>query len=300
MTGEDPQQRHTGGAVSAPGSCLRVSCLIPDGMDDFLAEVCGDFRCLGSELRSRPLGRQLAMIYLKSEQRDEVPALQRRLELSDATEISVGELPAEDWLENYRSRLNPFCVGRRWYIDPLPGKQRKLPEGRIRLVMEPRMAFGSGSHETTQLMLEAIEEEDLKERTVLDVGAGSGVLCLAALYCGAAVVVGLDIDFQTMLVARQLLEDQDAELSPLYLAGSIEALGECSFDTVLCNMITRHSLPVIPAIVSHLRPSGGLLLSGLLEEEISDVVATLQRAGLKQDFVRSKGEWSCLRMVVSG
>jgi len=277
------------------GSYLQVSGTIRAGLDGEIADLCGSSGSQGSAFHPLPDGRERVVFYLGAEMPDRAEGIRKALEALGAVEISVEEKEVEDWLEVYRRELEPFEVGRLFWIDPDPDSGKSAPPGRLRLVMEPRMAFGSGSHETTQLMLEAMEKEVLQGRTVLDIGSGSGILSLAALRLGAAWTVGLDIDLQSVLVARQLLRDQEVALQPCYLSGSLDALTVRSFDLVLCNMLSRYFLPQLEEIV--FRVGQSLLLSGLLQDEEALVIRRSRALGLETGDVLRHGEWSCLRMV---
>jgi len=276
------------------GSYLQVSGTIRAGLDGEIAELCGLSGCQGSVFHPLPDGRERVVFYLGAGMPDRAEEIRMALAALGAVEISIEEKEVEDWLEVYRRELEPFEVGRRFWIDPDPDSGKSAPSGRLRLVMEPRMAFGSGSHETTQLMLKAMEKETLLGRSVLDIGSGSGILSLAALRLGAARAVGLDIDLQSVLVARQLLRDQEIELRPIYLAGSLDALAPSLFDLVLCNMLSRYFLPQLEEIAS--LAGECLLLSGLLREEEETVIRRSRALGLRPGDVLRLGEWSCLRL----
>jgi len=277
-----------------PNTYLRVSCLLPSIAEDVLSELTGDAECFGSEIRDEESGSQRVLFYLGISRSTDF--LISRLKKLAAKDICIEEIENTDWLSAYREGLQPFAVGRRWWIDPLTGGSGPTPEGRIRLAMEPRMAFGSGSHESTRLMLEALETEPPVGLSLLDVGSGSGILSIAALLLGAESVVGFDIDLQSVLVARQLLADQEQSLSPLYYAGPISAIGTAVFDEILCNMLSKFALPLIPEIMTLLCPGGHLILSGLLNEEVREIQPGLESQGLRLSSHEHRGEWSLLRL----
>ncbi len=278
-------------------SYLQVSVSLPAGSGEEISEICRIHRCLGSEFRAGGEGWERVLIYLKQEDSQVIPEIRSSLEKLGSRDILVEEREVEDWLENYRRNLKAFPVGRSWWIDPDPEGKRPVPEGRIRIVMEPRTAFGSGSHETTQLMLEALEGEELVGARVLDLGSGSGILSLAALACGAESVVGVDLDLQSVFVASQLLSDQDVNFRPLYIAGEIEALVEdLQCDFILCNMLSKYFFPLLEAMVSRLCPGGVLLLSGLLEEEEESVLERAKELDLVLKASAHCVEWALLRL----
>lgn len=275
---------------------VQISGSVAVGLDEEISELCSLYGCLGSEIRPLPGRRERVFLYLERSRAEVLPALREAFAQLGAEEIFIEERKAEDWLQNYRRNLEAFGVGQTWWIDPDPGGGRSAPTGRRRLVMEPRMAFGSGSHETTQLMLEAIETENLTKTRVLDVGSGSGILSLAALYCGAETVIGVDIDLQSVLVARQLVSDQDGDFQPHYVAGEIEALNDGQFDVVLCNMLSKYFLPLLRPITLRLKRGASLLLSGLLDDEKATVLERLNSRDLVLKDTARRGEWLRLRL----
>jgi ribosomal protein L11 methyltransferase len=156
------------------------------------------------------------------------------------------------------------------------------------------MAFGSGSHESTSLILSALETADLKGRSVLDVGTGSGILALAAELSGARRVIGVDIDAVAIHIARQIGDLQEWRPGVHYVVGSVGCAAGGVFDLVLCNMISAHFVPLLDALATALAPHGTLVLSGLLVEESGDVVAELQERGLVAGPAAVLNEWACL------
>ena len=99
-----------------------------------------------------------------------------------------------DWLKNWRENLKPFPVGERFYVIPERTDKKPVPAGRLPLYLEPGMAFGTGTHETTQLCLESLERELNPGDFCLDIGTGSGILAIAAAKLGARRVIGCDLD----------------------------------------------------------------------------------------------------------
>jgi len=156
------------------------------------------------------------------------------------------------------------------------------------------MAFGSGSHESTRLILRALERADLTDRCVLDVGTGSGILALAAELSGARRVLGVDIDPIAVHIARQIGDLQEWRPGVHYVVGSAGCAAGGVFDLVLCNMIFAHSKPLLDSLAAALAPQGILVLSGLLVEEAGDVAAELPGWGLVAGPMAALNEWASL------
>jgi ribosomal protein L11 methyltransferase len=205
-----------------------------------------------------------------------------------------------DWLAGYRAQATPFPVGRTLFVDPREPEEPELetPSGRRLLRLPARTAFGIGSHESTSLAIDLLEDCDLRGRRVLDVGTGTGILAFASLLLGAAEVVAFDIDpaspFNAM-VNRRL-----NRLHPRLFIGTSAALRpprlETPFDLELINVIPEEIGPEMPGLVDRLSPEGEAILSGILEEKGEEVLETVGRLGLVERERRTAGEWIAFRV----
>jgi ribosomal protein L11 methyltransferase len=236
-------------------------------------------------------------VFLEGSRTVEAEAVRRDLERIGAHDIVVDRVPAADWLADYRSLARPFRVGSRWFIDPLPEDPSSPDAGRIRLVVEPSTAFGSGSHESTQLMLQALETRNLEDSSVLDVGTGSGILAFAAQRLGASPVVALDVDIEAVWAARRASGHQDVAVRVQFVAGDSSALGDVMFDVVLCNIVSSELLRLLPELRRLLKSAGAGLLAGLLVSERELLEEPLRSNGLRvvQEF--TSGEWMSLEVA---
>lgn len=213
----------------------------------------------------------------------------------DATLIQVQAIEARDWLADYRAGCRPIAIGP-FVIDPREPDESTLPGPGDVLRIPARNAFGTGSHESTRLILEALAESELEGRSVLDVGTGSAILALAALRRGARRVVGFDLDVGSVVTAAD--NGRLNGLAPALFAGTVEALaGE--FDLVLVNILPHRWLDQAPAVVNCLRPGGDLLVSGVLTAEAEAVLAPLRVLGGVVAGRREVGEWACFRWRIS-
>lgn len=220
--------------------------------------------------------------------------------LPGAELIEVAEVATEDWQVVYRQRSRPFAVGRRWWVDPREpdSSQVQVPAQRRLLRIPARTAFGTGSHASTALIIQLMENEHISGKRVLDVGTGSGILAMVALVSGAASVVALDRDPIAVFVAAETC--QLNELEPVLFAGGLGSLRQPSafmtYDLVLANVLPSRLRPDYPRLAQCLRPAGALLMSGILQEQESDVLAEMAALGLRAgDSVREK-EWIALRL----
>jgi len=195
------------------------------------------------------------------------------------------DVPDTDWSMAWRSRIRSTRVGHLWVGPPW----ETPPEGTVALVIEPKMAFGTGDHPTTALCLEAVEAFCAAHpgASVLDVGTGTGVLALMARKLGAGRVVGVDNDPMSVTLAREnaaLNGIGGVELSD----ATLDALGG-TFDLVVANILANTLVELAPALVRHTR--GRLVLAGVLIQQEDEVREAFERAGAVSDGGGRSGDW---------
>jgi ribosomal protein L11 methyltransferase len=212
-------------------------------------------------------------------------------------------LDEDDWLAPYRATALPIAVGERFVIDPRePDPERSAAaqsdDVRTLLRIPARSAFGTGSHASTRLALRLLERLPLAGRSLLDVGAGSGVLALAALALGARSAIGLDVD-----LAAALLAGQHARLNALpaaFWAGGLAALDPAArFDVVVVNALPHEILPEAEGVARALDDGGMLVISGVLASEgPATLRAWSQHALAPVDELREE-EWTAWALARS-
>ena len=196
---------------------------------------------------------------------------------------------ATRWLEDIEPvAAGPFDVVPTWLADDHPEQA-----GRVRIVLDPGRAFGSGHHATTTGCLEALAELDLHGASVLDVGTGTGVLAIAAMRRGAARAVAVDVDPDAIEVARA-----NARANGVVLDLALGSVGAVTgpFDVVVANVLTHTILELADQLVAATAPGGHLVTSGIGAERGPRVADALAAAGCQGVDVRVRGEWC----VVSG
>jgi ribosomal protein L11 methyltransferase len=208
-----------------------------------------------------------------------------------------------DWLEEWKKGFKPFLFSEPFWIVPSwcepPAEARSKPE--TILFVEPGMAFGTGTHETTRLAADLVigEFQRQRERTVLDVGTGTGILALVAHRMGSPHVVGIDNDPEARRTARENLEQNQASQIEIPDLDIEEITGQ--FDLVIANIIDGVLTILRHELNRTLKPGGKMILSGvLLEREKEFYEHFTQETGLELVRKVSEGEWSAALLVKSG
>ncbi len=202
-------------------------------------------------------------------------------------EHQIERIEDQDWERSWMDNFQPMRFGRRLWIVP---SWHAAPEpDAVNLLLDPGLAFGTGTHPTTALCLEWLDGQDLTGRQLLDFGCGSGILAIAALLLGAERAVGTDIDPQALEASRDNAERNGIAPAsfPLYLP---EALPTEQADVVVANILAGPLVSLAPQITRLVRPGGLLALSGVLAEQADEVRAAYQDA-FELDPTAEKDGW---------
>ncbi len=195
----------------------------------------------------------------------------------------------QNWNQNWEQSIKPQTIGK-FYVRPTWGEKFE-DEDHIELLIDPKMAFGTGYHATTRLILEWLPEIIKHEETVLDAGTGTGILAIAALKLGAKSVFGFDIDEWSKDNARENMLLNHVENFEVKL-GSLETIQSGKeYDVILANINRNALIELIPDLKNHLKPGGKLLLSGLLAEDESTLLDVLNGELLTHVSTRQQQEW---------
>ncbi|WJW75191.1 50S ribosomal protein L11 methyltransferase [Thiohalobacter sp. IOR34] len=185
-----------------------------------------------------------------------------------AARIEQTTLDDRDWVRAWMDGFEPMRFGRRLWVCP-SNVEPPEPDA-VNLLLDPGLAFGSGTHPTTALCLEWLDAHPPRGLAVLDYGCGSGILAIAALKLGAARAVGVDLDPQALIASR----DNAARNG---LEGHVDARlpaelpADEPFDLVLANILANPLIDLAAHLAGHLRPGGRLVLSGILAEQAAEV-----------------------------
>ena len=200
----------------------------------------------------------------------------------------TSEVVAEqNWVQLTQAQFEPIQVSDRLWIVP-SWHEAPDPEA-IVLVLDPGMAFGTGSHPTTRLCLEWLERSVTPNVSLLDYGCGSGILAIAAARLGAGNVLGVDIDPQAVSAAADNAERN--QVSARFEDSTKDILGQ--FDIVVANILSNPLKALAPAICSHVRPGGKLALSGILAEQAEELIEAYAPY-LALSVADTRDGWVCL------
>ncbi|MBM7061330.1 50S ribosomal protein L11 methyltransferase [Pseudomonas sp. UL073] len=199
----------------------------------------------------------------------------------------IERIEDQDWERSWMDNFQPMRFGRRLWIVP---SWHAAPEpDAVNLLLDPGLAFGTGTHPTTALCLEWLDGQPLQNCSVLDFGCGSGILAIAALLLGAPRAVGTDIDPQALEASRDNASRNGiaAERFPVYLPAE---LPQAPADVVVANILAGPLVQLAPQITALVKPGGHLALSGILAEQADEVRAAYQDA-FDLDPTASKDGW---------
>jgi ribosomal protein L11 methyltransferase len=200
------------------------------------------------------------------------------------------ELADRNWNEEWEKTIQPIWVTDSLVIAPTWSPVAPAP-GRTVLVIDPKMSFGTGYHETTRLMLRMMQEHIPANAAVLDVGTGTGVLAIAAVKLGARSAVGVDIDEWSADNGNENIERNELQGRVDIRIGSLEVVPEPSFDVILANIIRTTILELLPAMLKKLPPKGLMFLSGLLLDDQHQIEEALLAQACTVTGVVRENEW---------
>ncbi len=195
--------------------------------------------------------------------------LRASLELDELPEHRLETLADRDWEREWLRDFGPMRFGERLWVCPADSRPDQQDAVVVRL--DPGLAFGTGTHATTAMCLEWLGSLDLRGKTLLDYGCGSGVLAIAALKLGCTRAHAMDIDPQAVLATRRNAEQNRVE-DRLAVTASKDDIEGC-FEVVVANILAGPLAELAAGIAEHLRPGGQLGLSGILSEQAADVSA---------------------------
>ena len=213
----------------------------------------------------------------------------------------IAPLPETNWEESWKDNYPPQPIGERIVI--LPYWLAGTEDDRLSVILDPGLTFGTGTHPSTQMVIETMEQVVKPGFRCLDLGSGSGILSITALRLGAESAIGVDIDPKAEDIARENAAYNDF-CAPAFtaLTGNVtedtalmEQLAAQEYDLVLVNIVADVIIGLAPYLPHFLTEKSTLILSGILDVRLPDVLEALEQAGLAVVSIREKEDWRCVR-----
>jgi len=264
--------------------------------EDFLEDnrACWDY--IDEQLQQQLQGLSHIKLYLDETDTQSLSRLQ-----SMGLDMTVTALPETDWENSWQEHYPAVEVGQKLIV--LPYWLADADEsGRIPVILDPGLTFGTGAHPSTQMVMEAMEERLAPGSHCLDLGSGSGILSITALRLGAKTATGVDIDPKAEDIARENAA-YNGFSAPAFTActgdvtadkGLMDRLNTQNYDTVLVNIVADVIIHLAPTLPAFLQEHSILICSGILDTRLSDVTAALEKAGLAVIETKSKEDWRCV------
>ena len=220
--------------------------------------------------------------------------------------ITVAPLPETDWEESWKENYPPQEVGKKLVVIPY-WLEGSYETSREKVILDPGLTFGTGAHPSTQMVMEAMEETVTPGMHCLDLGSGSGILSITALRLGAESAVGVDIDPKAEDIARENA-GYNGFAAPEFtaLTGNVTAdkalmdtLAAKQYGLVLVNIVADVIIGLSPVLPEFLGENTTLILSGILDTRLEDVLDALKKAGIAVTSIREKEEWRCVTAKIA-
>ena len=222
-------------------------------------------------------------------------------------ELSLANVKDEDWENNWKQYYQPIPIGKKLLVVP-KWMEPDRSEGRVPVLLDPGMIFGTGAHASTQMCMVRLEELLRGGEEVLDLGSGSGILSITALRLGAAHATGVDVDPKAEDIAREnaaingLGPDRFTAVTGNVITGQaeLEELFSKTYDVVCMNIFADVIIPMAAVLPRFMKPETRVICSGVLENRYEEVQAAIRAAGLRVTDLRTMNDWCCFTAQKEG
>ena len=268
--------------------------------EDFLEQNRAYWDYVDDDFQQKLQGLSQIKLYLQEDDHaglDKLTQVTAKLSLA----FTATPLPETNWEESWKENYPAVEVGNRLTVIPYWLADTPL-QGRLPIILDPGLTFGTGAHPSTQMVMEEMEQTVTEHSACLDLGSGSGILSITALRLGAKQTVGVDIDPKAENIARENAA-YNGFCAPQFtaLTGNVTTdralmtrLSQTPYDIVLVNIVADVIIGLCPVLPSFLQPSSTLICSGILDNRLNEVIAAAEQAGLTVTSVRAKDEWRCI------
>ncbi len=269
--------------------------------ESFLEDNRAYWDYIDESLQSHLQGLSQIKLYLEESDKASLARLEALLEnlrnQYGELPMTVNSLADTDWEESWKDNYPPQPVGEKLIV--LPYWRAEEADGRLPVILDPGLTFGTGAHPSTQMVMENMEKLVKPGSRCLDLGSGSGILSITALRLGAASAVGVDIDPKAEDIARENAAYNGFEITAL--TGNVTAdkglmarLQKEQYDLVLVNIVADVIIGLAPVLPAFLQQESTVILSGILDSRLNDVLKALEQAGLTAEKICAKEEWRCV------
>ena len=246
------------------------------------------------ELLDKPRDVVIVHMYLAPDENpaEVLPLFEERLQNSGINyQLNTTGVEQEDWQNGWKKYYHAMDIGDRLAI--VPGWEDYQTD-RIKIIMDPGMAFGTGTHETTSLCLETLDSLVKGGERVLDIGTGSGILAIAALKLGAASAEGVDIDPVAVRTAGENAALNGVQDKLTVLVGDLSDKASGTYDIITANIVANAILSLAPAVPGLMAEGATFIASGIIDSRKDEVITGLEKAGLSVVEVKEKRGWECI------
>ena len=243
------------------------------------------------ELLDKPRDTVIIHLYLEpgASQVETLALIAARMEAAGIPyTVETEGVEQEDWQNGWRKYYHPMEIGSRLAVVP---SWQQYDTDRVKLILDPGLAFGTGGHETTSLCLEALDEQVRGGERVLDIGTGSGILAIAALKLGAA---SADSDPGAVRTAGENAALNGVQDKLTVLVGDLSDKASGTYDIITANIVANAILSLAPAVPGLMAEGATFIASGIIDSRKDEVIAGLEKAGLAIVEVKEKRGWECI------
>ncbi|NLK98557.1 MAG: 50S ribosomal protein L11 methyltransferase [Epulopiscium sp.] len=208
--------------------------------------------------------------------------------------VKTDILHEEEWANSWKKYYKPLKIGKNILIKPSWEEYTPRDDDEVIIEMDPGMAFGTGTHETTSMCLELIEKYIAKGDVVFDIGCGSGILGIASAKLGASSVIGVDLDANAVKVAKNNVNSNNVQhIMKLYEGNLLDVIDQKA-DIVVANIIADVIIELSQSVLEFLKTNGLFIASGIIRERLQDVKEAMDKNGLDIIDLYEKGSWCAL------